>query len=541
MKRVLVAGALLAGLVVAGPAQVDASGEAVIYLHPDSADRYRPAIDLGGSVSILANINSITPPAMSADGGWVAFSGALGNGSLANYAIYKVRTDGSGLTQLTTGSYGEFDPSWAPNGQSIVVAQNQGGSILPSNCCRLASVNATTGAITGLTVAIGVARPEYSSTGSYIVYDTPRGVYRISPSGGVPTLLAIGGYDATTSPSATRVAYIARGSTYNEIRTVSSSAGSASVVYQTAGQIEGLSWDGDRIFFLEHTGLGYDGRKNVTMRSIPSSGGPSQIHRSFSTHIVGLSPVADNDELFFYRDDGLFRFYQIRPDASLPSPMLAGSGYTTDWGSITSVDLDGDTQDEMFFYREDGLFRYYDVKTDGRIGSPLVAGDGYTTGWDSITSIDLEGDGQDEMFFYRQDGLYRYYDVRSNGSLPSPLRAGSDYSSGWDVIEALDADGDGQDEIVFYRSDGQFRLYDISASAHISSPIQTGDYGSGWASIAAVDLDGDGTDELFFYGPSGSFRYYDVLPNGALGGLIRGGTGYTTGWSTITSINTTPG
>jgi hypothetical protein len=52
--------------------------------------------------------------------------------------------------------------------------------------------------------------------------------------------------------------------------------------------------------------------------------------------------------------------------------------------------LDGDGQDEMFFYRDDGLFRYYEIGADGQIGLPILAGDGYTSGWSSITAINLD-------------------------------------------------------------------------------------------------------------------------------------------------------
>ena len=70
--------------------------------------------------------------------------------------------------------------------------------------------------------------------------------------------------------------------------------------------------------------------------------------------------------------------------------MLAGDGFTTGWSSISAVDLNGDGHDEMFYYREDGLFRYYDVDAFGVLGSPIQEGDNYTPGWDSITAIDLD-------------------------------------------------------------------------------------------------------------------------------------------------------
>ena len=204
--------------------------------------------------------------------------------------------------------------------------------------------------------------------------------------------------------------------------------------------------------------------------------------RSFYTGGAG-------DEMFFYRDDGLYRYYDVRADGRLGSPIREGDNYTEDWSSITAVDLDGNGKDEMFFYRDDGLYRYYNVKGDASLGSPIRAGDNYTSGWDSITAVDLDGDGKDEMFFYRDDGLYRYYDISANGTLGSPIRAGGDYTEGWSSITAIDLDGDGKDEMFFYRDDGLYRYYNTRSDGRLGSPIRAGsDYTNGWSAITAVNL-----------------------------------------------------
>ncbi len=117
----------------------------------------------------------------------------------------------------------------------------------------------------------------------------------------------------------------------------------------------------------------------------------------------------------------------------------AGEMYVVSLGGsvwrIVGAAQDGD---EMFFYREDGLYRYYDIRPNGRLGAPILSGDDYTTGWDAITAVDLDGDGTDEMFFYREDGLYRYYDIRPNGRLGAPILSGDDYTRGWSAITAVD-------------------------------------------------------------------------------------------------------
>jgi hypothetical protein len=236
-----------------------------------------------------------------------------------------------------------------------------------------------------------------------------------------------------------------------------------------------------------------------------------------------LNPVAA-DEIFFYRTDGLFRYYDINPDATLGSPLASGDSYTRNWSTITSIDLDGDGGDEMFFYRSDGLYRFYDIRPDGSIPSPMIAGSNYTKGWDSITAIDLDGDGQDEMFFSRNDGLYRYYDIRPDGSLPKPMLAGDEYTRNWDVITAVDMDGDGQDEIFFYRKDGLYRYYDIRPTGHLGAPIIAGsDYPKDWTSITAIDLNGDGRDEMLFYRADGKYSFHSVSGNGLLGEPILSG------------------
>ena len=203
-----------------------------------------------------------------------------------------------------------------------------------------------------------------------------------------------------------------------------------------------------------------------------------------------VDPVAA-DEIFFYRDDGLFRYYDIKSDAQLGSPLASGDGYTKDWTSISAVDLDGDGEDEMFFYREDGLFRYYDVRSNGVIGSPLLAGGGYTKNWDAITAVDINGDGEDEMFFYRRDGLYRFYHVGPTGHIGSPITSGSDYPQNWTSITAIDLNGDGKDEMLFYREDGTFGFHPVTTGGTLGTPLLAGsNYTSGWNSITSVNLDG---------------------------------------------------
>jgi hypothetical protein len=523
----------------ASPAQT-ANAETAVYLERDNEGRYLPTINNYGRTTVLADINSITAPAVSPNSTRIAFSGSVGDGSIGRYAIFVVDANGSNLTRLTDGKHGEFDPVWVNNGQSLVFSQNPKGRLTPTNCCRLVAVDISSGQVDVLTPDNGAQRPAADRNGSFIFYDNPRGVWRIRKDGTAPRLVAPFGYDAAVSNDEDEIVFLHQsGSTSNtHLRRVSASGGTSVLLYSTSNQLENPVWVDDRIYFVEHAGLGYDGRGSVTLRSVSRSGGSVRFEQTLPSGVVGVTPGGRSTEMFFYRDDGLYRYYPIRADAGLDPVIRQGSDYTSGWSSITSVNTDGGSDDEMFFYRADGLYRYYDIRADASLGAPFREGDDYTSGWDAITAVDLGGDGQDEMFFYRSDGLYRYYNIRANGRLGSPIRSGDDYTSGWDAITAVDLDGDGQDEMFFYRADGLFRYYDIRPNGRIGAPIRGGDtYTEGWDSITAVDLDRDGQDEMFFYREDGLYRYYDINSSGRIGSPIRAGNDYTKDWTSITSLD----
>ena len=532
------AAVVVAALSLAVPAS--AEDQNTLYLELDDDGRYLPSIDHRGTGIALADIDSITAPALSPNGNRVAFSGLTGDESLGQYGLFIVDTTGSNLTQLTGGSFGEFDPVWVEDGETIIASQNNAGS-LSANCCRLVRVDVDSGSITPITLNVGAIRPAAAAGGAFVFFDNTSGVWRMPTVGGHATILAAGGYDATVEPDESTIAYLVKSGSSFQLRRVASGGGTSHVLYSTSNELENPVWYNDRVYFVEYTGTGYDGRKSIFLKSVPVQGGTVRLERTFTNHVVGVTPGKNGDEILFYRDDGLFRYYDIRPDATLPSPISSGSNYTNNWSSITSIDLDGNGEDEMFFYRDDGLWRYYDIRSNGSIPGPSSAGDNYTKNWDATVALDLDGDGFDEMFFYRDDGLYRYYDIRPDGTIPKPMRAGSDYEQNWTSIVALDLDGDGQDEMFFYRQDGNYRYYNVDSTGNLGSPIRSGnDYDTGFTWISAIDLDGDSREELLFYRSDGSYVYQDVGETGLLGGVIRSGDEYTSGWSIITSVKLGP-
>lgn len=51
------------------------------------------------------------------------------------YHIYKVNADGSGLMQLTDGTWNDFDPCWLPNGRIAFISERRGGYLRCGRTC----------------------------------------------------------------------------------------------------------------------------------------------------------------------------------------------------------------------------------------------------------------------------------------------------------------------------------------------------------------------------------------------------------------------
>lgn len=53
------------------------------------------------------------------------------------YHLFKVNVDGTGLAQLTDGSWNDFDPCWLPNGRMAFISERRGGYLRCGRACPL--------------------------------------------------------------------------------------------------------------------------------------------------------------------------------------------------------------------------------------------------------------------------------------------------------------------------------------------------------------------------------------------------------------------
>lgn len=164
--------------------QYEEMGHGVRIANADGTDSHPIPIPSGWSGS----------PSFSPDGSYIAFDSVGDQFELspvaADYNIYVVKTDGSGLQQLTHDG-GATDPSWSPDGNSIIYSCDFDSSGLPHGICEITRSEPTPQTLYSDETRI-LLRPTWNASGTKIlltIEQTNGGAGEIalmSPSGGTP-------------------------------------------------------------------------------------------------------------------------------------------------------------------------------------------------------------------------------------------------------------------------------------------------------------------------------------------------------------------
>jgi Tol biopolymer transport system component len=203
---VLLLGALLAA--AAGAAFPGKDGPiAYSFLHinegEDSGGLLAHGPRLKEKPKVLTEAAADRDPAYSPNGRLIAFEGQREAGEPEGTHIYVMRSDGSGIRQVTTGKFDDGEPTFAPDGKAIVFDRapvNHGAAT------HLFKVAVAGGEPTELTAGPGHdSEPAFTPSGHWVLFASDRNgaahedIYRMRPDGsGVKVLL--GGERNEASP-----------------------------------------------------------------------------------------------------------------------------------------------------------------------------------------------------------------------------------------------------------------------------------------------------------------------------------------------------
>jgi Tol biopolymer transport system component len=138
---------------------------------------------------IYAAYEVMGPPVWSPDSQQIAFVATHGKNEkpFMNWEIYKVNSNGTGLTRLTDNPETDIDPAWSPDSRRIIFYSNrnfkqQEGT---ENCCgSLYTINSDGSELTQITRDIGWAKnPQWSRSSNRISFEAEGEIYAINPDG----------------------------------------------------------------------------------------------------------------------------------------------------------------------------------------------------------------------------------------------------------------------------------------------------------------------------------------------------------------------
>jgi len=98
-------------------------GEKLVYVRFDAPNRGLWILNRRDRTATKLHLGADNFPSWSPVSHWVVFTSAVSG----KYDIYKIRADGSGLTQLTRSPGNNAHPKWSPDGKWIAFASNRSG------------------------------------------------------------------------------------------------------------------------------------------------------------------------------------------------------------------------------------------------------------------------------------------------------------------------------------------------------------------------------------------------------------------------------
>jgi TolB protein len=141
-------------------------------------------------------------PSLSPDGEWIVFESHVED-TESNGALFKVRVDGTELTQLTDGTGDDRQPNWSPSGDRILFQSHKRSG----NTIDLYTMDPNGGSITNVTQSPSQdTDASFSPDGQWILYSSDReeahlaNLFVIPVDGGTPIRITSGNtYDGAPS------------------------------------------------------------------------------------------------------------------------------------------------------------------------------------------------------------------------------------------------------------------------------------------------------------------------------------------------------
>ena len=317
----------------------------------------------------ILNVPQISDPQLSPDGRQILYVLAQSDWKANKRVshIWKIKTDGSGLIQLTTGADGETSPRWSPDGQTIAFVAKRGNA--EANQIYLLSNGG--GEAQALTShATAVSSISWSPDGELIYFRAPdpkteqqkareklkddvfmfdedyqqQHVWSASVSNKAEHRITNGNYSVTSyqlSRDGHKIAFhraptpLLEDQNQSEVWVMDSGGGGARQIThdQVAESGAELSPDGSRILFTSQANQKFETYYNDKIFVAPSNGGEARVLMPDLPYEVERATWSgDGKSIFFLANMGVHsELFEVSADGGKPRQLTNGKHAITQW------------------------------------------------------------------------------------------------------------------------------------------------------------------------------------------------------------------
>jgi hypothetical protein len=190
--------------------------------------------------------------------------------------------------------------------------------------------------------------------------------------------------------------------------------------------------------------------------------------------------------------------------ASVASSTVIGS-VASGWHFADAADFNGDGKADILWQNDDGRLVEWQMNGASVTSSTVVGTPG--AGWHFADAADFNGDGKADILLQNNDG--RVVEWQMNGANVASSTVVGSVGSGWHFADTGDFNGDHKADILWQNTNGQVAMWQMNGN-QIASNTGVGSVGSGWSVANTGDYNHDGKADILWQNTNGAIAQWQM-------------------------------